>query len=521
MGPRKLYLVFFVGLALLYLSMSPGEVWNMGYTSENIRASNEILSNLGNWLTFRIADRSITWPRHGLLELIFEMPFLLLDKLFASPTREWNDRFLALAPIITTSLLCTLVFIWVHRITSSLVWAYLLAMVAGFATMLWPYAFIGLETTHSLFLMLAAYMAIGAPVTRSWRRAFAFAFSCGMAISLKTNSVFLIPAIAYLVYVYFQAGFSSEGVEPRRKWKQIIGTVATIAILYFLNDYTRSLAGLWREGMVKLFFNGLATDGPLSFLMGLFSLFGSPNKGLLIYCPVIIICFAVLHRVYKTKPQIVIFVVLATAGMMGGCSLFYYWADETWGPRYLCPCIAPLIVCFAVARASVRFRVRREIPLIALTLWGIAVSFLGAFFYYGSLHLAATQSIHPTIEAFQYEPEWNHIRFNAKLLQQWMHGSRPREEAAEWPPARHRWYPGSGESPIALPERTIKLQDYANPQPLLLRNWPTVRSASLEPFWYVCLNCLWLGPVLLIWLARLISKADGHSHVSCASNAAE
>lgn len=508
MKNRKLYLMFFIGLMLLYLSMSPGEVWNMGYTKENIKASNEILSNIRDWLSLRIADTAVSWPRHGLFELIFEMPFLLLDKLFASPVREWNDRFLSLEPVITTSLLCTLVFVWVRRITSSLVWAYVLAMVAGFSTMLWPYAYIGLETTESLFLMLAAYLALCASPTRTWRRAAVFAFSCAMAISLKTNSVFLLPAVAYLIYAYFEKGFSSETVKSRTKWKQLIAIVATIAILYSLNAYTRSLSPVWREGVARAYFRGLAVDGPLSFLLSLFSFLGSPNKGLLIYCPVIIICFAVLHKAYTTSPRLVIFVILATLGLIGGCSLFYYWSEETWGPRYLHPCIAPLIVCFAVARASVRFRWRREIPLLALTVSGIAVSFLGALFYYGTLHLAATQSIHPTIEAFQYEPEWNHIRFNAKLLQEWMHGSRPQEQAATWPPTRHRWYPAPGESPTLYPERTVNLQDYANPQPLLLRDWAKVKGASLEAFWYVCFNCLWLGLVVLIWLARLVSRAD-------------
>ena len=91
MSNRKLYLLFFLGLTLLYLSLSPGEIFNMGYTSENIKASNEIMSAIGDWASLRLAKTPATWPRHGVLELVFEIPFLLLDKLFSSPAREWND----------------------------------------------------------------------------------------------------------------------------------------------------------------------------------------------------------------------------------------------------------------------------------------------------------------------------------------------------------------------------------------------------------------------------------------------
>lgn len=501
--------MFFLGLALLYLSLSPGRTQGMGYTGENMKAANQIISNLGEWVALRPATTNIDWPRHGLFELLFEIPFLLIARIFfGGSSPEWGDRMMSLQPALLTSLICTLVFAWVHRITSSLIWAYVLAMVAAFSTMLWPYAYIGLETTPSLFLILTAYLALAADPTRTWRRALVFALSCAMAISLKTNSIFLVPAVAYLIYAYFDKGFSSEAGESRKKWKQLTAIVAIIAGLYFLNAYTRSLSPVWYEGMARSYFRGLAIDGPLSFLFALLSFIGSPNKGLLIYCPVLIICLAVLHKVYKTNPRLVIFVILATAGLIGGCSLFYYWSEETWGPRYLHSCIAPLIVCFAAARASVRFRWRRETPLLALTVWGVAVSFLGVFFYYGSLHLAATQAIHPTIEAFQYEPEWNHIRFNAKLMQEWIHGSRPDGDIAPWPPPRHRWYPENDELPMMNPEKTANLHDYALPQPLIFRSWDTLKTTPTVTFWYVFLNCLWLGPGLLIWLARRASRED-------------
>src|ERR1041384_6432919 len=91
----KASVIFFVGLALFYLSLSPGGLLGMGDTGENVNASNQIISNLSDWLHFRLATTSITWPRHGLFELIFEIPFLLISKLFWGDSPVWADRMLA------------------------------------------------------------------------------------------------------------------------------------------------------------------------------------------------------------------------------------------------------------------------------------------------------------------------------------------------------------------------------------------------------------------------------------------
>jgi hypothetical protein len=75
-------LLFLIGLMLLYLSLSPGAILGMGYTGENVNASNQILAILGDWMTLKPTPRRVTWPRHGLFELLFKIPFLLPARLF-------------------------------------------------------------------------------------------------------------------------------------------------------------------------------------------------------------------------------------------------------------------------------------------------------------------------------------------------------------------------------------------------------------------------------------------------------
>jgi len=500
MKTRKFACLFFLALALFYLSLSPGAIMGMGYTGENVNAANQVIAILGDWLKLEPTRIRVTWPRHGLFELIFELPFLLLSRLFFGSSPQWADRILSIQPVLITSLICTLVFIWVRRITGSLVWSYALGIVAALTTMLWPYAYIGLETTQSLFLLLSGYLALGSDRKNTWPHALFFALSCGLAVSLKSNSVFLAPAVALLCFVYTR----SKSADPALKttdWRKTTAVVATIVSVYGLNAYTRSLSPTWATGTLNVFklFN---VDGPLTVAFNMLSLFGSVNKGLFIYCPVVLICLLGLPKAYKKNARVVIFASLILGGLVGGCSLFYFYTDETWGPRYLHSAVAPLIVCLALTRESMRFRLRRELPLLVLGVLGAAVSFLGAFYYYGTMHLAATQCGQATIETLQGDPNWNHVQFNLMLLRVWRRGGT---DAAPWTPARHWWYE---QPPDAAPLKTINLRDFATPQSSLVRGWSIPKEGAYKIIWYAYLICLFSGLLMLVGLGYSACRTE-------------
>jgi hypothetical protein len=240
-------------------------------------------------------------------------------------------------------------------------------------------------------------------------------------------------------------------------------------------------------------------DSFLTIFFNIVSLLVSPNKGLLIYCPVLIICLLGIHHAYQRSPQVAIFAGLTLAGL-AGCSLFFFYADETWGPRYLHSAVAPLIVCFATTRESVRFRIRKELILVVLVSWGMAVSFLGAFYYYGTLQRAATQAGQATIETFQTDANWNHIRFNLMLLRVWEKGGTDR---VEWTPTRHWWFE---QPPDAAPLKTLNLRDYALPQSSLVRGWALEKTGPYLIVWWCYLICLIAGTLLLVWLGFPISR---------------
>ncbi len=492
MKPKSVYGLFFLALTASYLSLSPGAILGMGYTQENATASNQIISNLGYWVRLQPAQIAISWPRHGLFELLFEMPFLMVAHLFFGTSEVWADRILSLQPVLITSLLCTVILVWARRITSSLTWGYVLAMIAALSTMLWPYAYIGLETTQSLFVLLSGYLALGSDSRRTWPHALLFAFSCGFAVGVKSNGIFLAPAIAFLCLVYAR-GKSPNADLKTIDWKKIGAVVVIIIVLYELSAYTRHLSPTWSAGTLNTF-RVFSAGGPVKTAFNALALVGSANKGLLVYCPVLIIALLGLRTAYSKNAQLVIFASLTLAGLVGGCSLIFFYADETWGPRYLHSAIAPLFICLAASKQSIRFRLRKELPLITLAVLGVAISFLGAFYYYGAMHQAATRTGQDTIEALQNDPNWNHIRFNLLLLQVWNRGGT---EPAPWAPTRHWWYE---QPPDAPPLKTINLRDLAAPQPSLVRGWAVEKSGSYGVVWYVYLGSFLLGIPLLVWL---------------------
>ncbi|MGH9769900.1 MAG: hypothetical protein ACREAB_20950, partial [Blastocatellia bacterium] len=455
---------FFLALSAFYLSFTPGTIKGMGYNLENLIAADQITTNLVNlalWRPFVL----VSWPRHGLLELLFELPFVFASRLLFGNSLNWVGQVMAIQPILFTSLSCAITFLWIQRLTKDLAWSYSLSLIAGVATMLWPYAYTGLETTQSFFVILSAYLALGAERRESLLRASIFGLACAMAISVKLNGIFLAPAILYLIYCYFVR----DAGKPRRELIGAALAIVAVAAVYTVNRHYSSKYFSADPGASSGYFFRLLADNPWRMALYFLSYFGSINKGLFFYAPITALGLFALPRALRNHPRIAIFAVLTLAGMAGGFSLTYMWAEETWGPRYLHEAILPLTLCLAAAKTGSGLQWRREIPLLATAVLGLVISFLGSFFYYGHLHTAATSVSQNSLESLQFDPRFNHIEFNASLLKLWMtdrFGGTADPE--HWPAPYHWWLRKPSDAP---PEKTVDLREFASPLPLLAKGW--------------------------------------------------
>ena len=410
--PRRL-VALFLGLFLLFASISPLYFRSMGYMEEEFIAAKQVISKAAGIFTGR--ETAIEWPRHGAMPVITHVPFVAAGRMLFGPSLEWQDRVFAMEPLVLSAGLLTLLFAWARRLGASRTFAGVLTLAAGFATVIWPYAYFGMEPPQSFFLLLAAYVAI-AHRRPSWGAVLLLGVATGFAGSVKSTGVFLLPALAYANWVFFRDSIR-ENLRAVLPKIFVAGLVA--AGIIALSAYSRSLFWIPRGGTSPYLNLWLGRD-PITWLINVTGFLTSPNKGLFAFVPLALFAAAQIPSLIRKRSDVAAFALLVTAGVASGYPLFLVWSDETFGPRYFHCAMAPLILCIAEAYRGRERKAFRHPGLIAAVFAGFLVAGLGALFSYGHMQTVATQAGQATLQNFQSNPVWNHARFNARLLAVWL-----------------------------------------------------------------------------------------------------
>jgi hypothetical protein len=487
---QKTALLLFLGLSAAYTSLSPASIVGQGYASEEMDSGMRILSVATAWMKGNPVPPMI-WSRHGPVPLLFDLPFLKFGKLLVSP-----DFMLSFQPALLTAASVTILFLWLRKLCSPGMCLFL-SLTAAFGTMLWPYAYISLETKQSLFVFLAGYLALSAGKIRSWPRFLLFAISCALALSLKTTGIVLWPVIAYLTLVQFHGDW-------RERRSQLLVLIFIVGAVWTLghwgsNQYWSRLGG----GAAS--FRLWLIDSPLQFFINLIGVFGSPNKGFFIYAPVMLASLYAVPRALRTHRPIAIFALLVLGCTLGLICLLTSPTDEVWGPRYMHTSIAPLMVC--IGAAFPRFEWRRDAVLVALAVIGVAISFLGTFYYYGVIDFAATKEGQNVMEWLTGDSSWNPIEFDTRLLRVWLFD---RDSAPVlWTP-KHTWL--WTPPPGALLQKSIDLREYCQPQSFLLRFWRLPKEGRAQRIFVTYEVSLALGVLLLIWVVLRTANEQRAAH---------
>ena len=472
---RTTAVLLFLGLTACYLALSPGAIRGQGYTFEEIDSGSSFLGAVEAWASGAPVPKPVL-SRHGPLPVLFDLPFIAIGRKFASP-----DFWVSMQPILLTAAMVAVLFLWLRKLTSPAM-SLLLALAAAFGTMLWPYAYIGLETKQSFFLFLAGYLGLsGGPITR-WPRLVMFAVSCGLAIGLKSNGALIAPAVAFLVLTQF-----------RRDWHTRIGkaftVLAVVAALGLAGAWGRGLYWAPRGGSLKPLV-GLLISSPFELFINAVGIWGSPMKGLFIFAPLLIAGLIAVPKAFRTDRDTTIFALTITGATMAFLCFLKSPADEVWGSRYMHVVIAPTVLCIGAGWSRGQFRHYFAIAVLALV--GAPIAFLGSFYHYGNVTEATRATGQNTLEWITGDRVWSGVTFNARTFGVWLEGGTT---PVPWTP-KHVWVwtPPPGERPPT----TIDLRDYSTPQSFLARTWRSPVAGSSLVILRLLQLALLLGPLLLL-----------------------
>ena len=473
---RKTATLLFFALTFCYLIMTPGSMSGRGYISEEMDSGNRMLSIVSDWLTGQPAPE-MAWSRHGPVPVLFDLPFLIIGKYVVS-----QDFILSLEPILLTAALMVLVFLWLRKFATP--WMSLtLALTGAFATMLWPYAYIGQETKQSFFVLLAGYIALSSGKLRGWPGLVLFGIAGGLSLTVKNTGIVMWPAIGYLVYVQFRDDW-------RKRRLQLLMVSLLIAGVWEIGDALRN--PYWGpRGGVLVNIDGWLTHSPILVFTNFIGVFGSPVKGLAVFAPVLLLCIYGIPRAFRTSHRdLAIFTLLVTACTAGFISLLIVPSDEGWGPRYMHVVIAPLLVCIGAAWPRLEWKI--GLPLAGLVSAGFVISFLGAFSSYGVPSVAMREAAQNTMEWINGDPVWAAPAFEFRLVRAWL---RPGIEPVLWTPSHHWvWTPPEN---VPTDWRTIDLRHYSTPQSILLQYWSEDPKGANRITFRLSLFSAVVGPLLL------------------------
>jgi hypothetical protein len=315
------------------------------------------------------------YARTGLLQPLLEAPFYgaghLLDKHFepvgSAPYRQtllwfYNPFVAALAAVA--------LFALVFLTRRSIGWAAAIAALFVVASIAWPYAKIGMDTTF-MFAILAAF-ALGAwarikPAPLPWALT---GFAAGAAAATKGYAVLSLTSIAILLLPTF------VGLDRRRQLRLALAMgLPILAWGVAIGWYNVARFGSPTDFGYSDF--ALTLSMPLNVLGLLFS----PGKGLVFYSPLVVLGALGVPRLWREDRAFAaaLLVLLATLTCVSGASA--YWGDEVWGPRYIVPAAWTLLVPIAWwAGSQTRRRVLAGVASLAFVVQLIAVG--GQYSYY-------------------------------------------------------------------------------------------------------------------------------------------
>ena len=337
-----------------------------------------------------------------------------------------------------------------------------------FSTFLWGYA--GSDYSEAVQAGLLSLLLLAVVELRSGgggrRWAIAAGLAAGGAVLVKSLLVVaVLPLLAAAVVGRPVETDESSKAKRSARRRGAAGAVPPTA-LAILASFSGLLA-IWALFEVVRFGKLFGGYGGETFLYppfaGLLRLTLLPNKGLLVYAPVVLLAPAGFLRLFRRDRRLALAIAASAVAILLPVSAWWAWDGQAgWGPRLLVPLLPPLVLLagLAVAEGGAALRVAGAV----LAAVGVGVNLLGALVPFPQLY-ALSSLVEPQpvpegrAEGTPYEiwrrsdgtllasaphhlsltPAWSPVRLHARLLAARLRGE-PRPGFPDLdPPFRTAW----------------------------------------------------------------------------------
>lgn len=297
--------------------------------------------------TFYMSNEWGRFSKMGIIHpLLYVLP-VLLGKAAHSvgfPERTATDILVSLVNSVLTALMVALLFLWFERRGQPRKTAIALALVAGFATSLWPYAKTCLREPAQALCLVIAYLAAGTDLFP--RRMAPWITGTSIAAAFLCKQALILPGIPVLAYALIRYSHMSL-----RTWLGLVvpvGIAGALHLLYWSVLMHRFYPAGYGERVLRI---GTGAAWSTPFLKGLYLQWLDPRYALFLYSPAIcllaLLCWSSFRRTEGRDGPLVICVGLSVLWHSG---LHAMWEDPLGGAyagsRFL-GAILPLLLMLA------------------------------------------------------------------------------------------------------------------------------------------------------------------------------
>jgi glycosyltransferase involved in cell wall biosynthesis len=387
--------------------------------------------------------------RAGLGALLLYMPFIGIFRVL----HITDFKYFTLIPIFYSAVSMGILFLCLERMKFRRSAALAASLLVASASVVWPYANIGMEYQAMLYLLLLFLSLV------IWQEKRADPLWVGVALAFLSVAksygiMFALPMLLFVCIVLKDSGELVRLRSPKfllRLFLPVVALYSLTMILAYMSYGTLSGAySLSHEFQITCWWEGF------------YGIFFSAGKSIFLYSPLLLLTLFFWPEFYRKHRPAAWFIATAFVLLLLVTAPFSYWSDETWGVRKLVsitPLLSlPLALLFEKDKLQKGKSVLAISAVVAIILFSVYVQVLGASYSYGKQLVFLRENNLDSLSSMRYIPQLSQINLDHEFLVSYLGGAHVfHYEEMSW------FRPLGGENDVAFHEVATELRQFDRP----------------------------------------------------------